>query len=244
MNEPKQLEKIGRYQILARVGKGGMGVLYRGFDPVLDREVAIKLMLADFSEDTEQMRPRFYREARAAAKLQHRNIVTIFEFAEELNVPYIVMEFLRGTPLGARIKAAPPLTLDDKLNVVAQLCDGLAYAHEQGVVHRDVKPDNIFILEDGSVKLLDFGIAKLTSSNLTRQGDVLGSASYMSPEQVGGSDSVDGRADVFSTGVLLYEMLTRHKPFEAEAPTAVILKILKDDPTPIDTYVQGLPPQL
>jgi serine/threonine-protein kinase len=244
MNAPKQMDRIGRYQVLERVGKGGMGVLYRGFDPVLDREVAIKLMLTDFSEDTEQMRPRFYREARAAAKLNHRNIVTIFEFAEESNIPYIVMEFLRGTPLGGRMAAGSPLSLDDKLNVVAQLCDGLTYAHEQGVVHRDVKPDNVFILEDGTVKLLDFGIAKLTSSNLTRQGDVLGSASYMSPEQVGGSDSVDGRADVFSTGVMLYELLSGHKPFEAEAPTAVILKILKDDPTPLEQYVTGLPPAL
>jgi len=244
MNAPKQMERIGRYQVLERVGKGGMGVLYRGFDPVLDREVAIKLMLADFNEDTEQMRPRFYREARAAAKLNHRNIVTIFEFAEESNVPYIVMEFLKGTPLGARMHGQPPLSTDDKLNIIAQLCDGLSYAHEQGVVHRDVKPDNVFLLEDGSVKLLDFGIAKLTSSNLTRQGDVLGSASYMSPEQVGGSDSVDGRADVFSTGVMLYELLTGHKPFEADSPTAVILKILKDEPPPIDAYAPGLPLQL
>jgi serine/threonine-protein kinase len=244
MTAPQKLEKIGRYQVLERVGKGGMGVLYRGFDPVLDREVAIKLMHADFSEDTEQMRPRFYREARAAAKLQHRNIVTIFEFAEESNIPYIVMEFLRGTPLGARMKTQPPLTLDDKLNVVAQLCDGLSYAHEQGVVHRDVKPDNIFLLEDGSVKLLDFGIAKLTTSTLTRQGDVLGSASYMSPEQVGGSESVDGRADVFSTGVVLYELLTGRKPFEGDSPTAVIVKILKDDPTAIETLAPGLPPDL
>src|SRR5215831_5103919 len=244
MSTPQKLEKIGRYQVLDKVGKGGMGVLYRGFDPVLDREVAIKLMHADFSEDTEQMRPRFYREARAAAKLNHRNIVTIFEFAEESNVPYIVMEFLKGTSLGGRMNAQPPLTIDDKLNVVAQLCDGLSYAHEQGVVHRDVKPDNVFILEDGSVKLLDFGIAKLTTPTLTRQGDVLGSASYMSPEQVGGSDSVDGRADVFSTGVVLYELLTGHRPFEAEAPTAVILKILKDEPTPIEQFAAGLPPQL
>ena len=244
MDAPKQMDRIGRYQVLEKVGKGGMGVLYRGFDPVLDREVAIKLMLTDFNEDTEQMRPRFYREARAAAKLNHRNIVTIFEFAEESNIPYIVMEFLRGTPLGSRINGKPPLSIDDKLNIVAQLCDGLSYAHEPGVVHRDVKPDNVFILEDGSVKLLDFGIAKLTSSNLTRQGDVLGSASYMSPEQVGGSDSVDGRADVFSTGVMLYELLTGHKPFEADAPTAVILKILKDDPTPIEKWTPGLPPQL
>src|SRR5215510_16567004 len=244
MTAPQKLEKIGRYQILERVGKGGMGVLYRGFDPVLDREVAIKLMHADFSEDTEQMRPRFYREARAAAKLQHRNIVTIFEFAEESNVPYIVMEFLRGSSLSARMNAQPPLTLDDKLNVVAQLCDGLSYAHEQGVVHRDVKPDNVFILEDGSVKLLDFGIAKLTSSTLTRQGDVLGSASYMSPEQVGGSDAVDGRADVFSTGVVLYELLSGKKPFEGDSPTAVIVKILKDPPKPIDADATGLPPDV
>jgi serine/threonine-protein kinase len=241
MSTPQKLEKIGRYQVLERVGKGGMGVLYRGFDPVLDREVAIKLMHADFSEDTEQMRPRFYREARAAAKLNHRNIVTIFEFAEESNVPYIVMEFLKGTPLGARMNSQPPLTIDDKLNVVAQLCDGLSYAHEQGVVHRDVKPDNVFILEDGSVKLLDFGIAKLQTSTLTRQGDVLGSASYMSPEQVGGSESVDGRADIFSTGVVLYELLTGKKPFEGDSPTAVIVKILKDDPNPIDPAATGLP---
>jgi serine/threonine-protein kinase len=118
-------DKIGRYQILERVGKGGMGVLYRGIDPVLDREVAIKLMLMDFSEDTEQMRPRFYREAQAAAKLQHSNIVTIFEFAEDHNTPYIVMEFLRGSSLAARMTAPLPLTLDDKLNVVAQLCGAL-----------------------------------------------------------------------------------------------------------------------
>src|SRR5580765_2738503 len=231
----QQLERIGRYQVLEKVGKGGMGVLYRGFDPVLDREVAIKLMLTDFTEDTEQMRPRFYREARAAAKLNHRNIVTIFEFAEESNIPYIVMEFLKGTPLGARMHQQPPLTLDDKMNVVAQLCDGLSYAHEQGVVHRDVKPDNVFLLEDGSVKLLDFGIAKLTSSRLTQPGDVLGSASYMSPEQVGGSESVDGRADLFSTGVVLYELLSGRKPFEGDSPTAVMVKILKDDPTPIES---------
>jgi serine/threonine-protein kinase len=244
MTGPNTLEKIGRYKVLGRVGKGGMGVLYRGFDPVLDREVAIKLMHADFSEDTEQMRPRFYREARAAAKLQHRNIVTIFEFAEESNIPYIVMEFLRGTSLGGRLRAQPPLTLDDTLNVVAQLCEGLSYAHDQGVVHRDVKPDNIFLLEDGSVKLLDFGIAKLTTSTLTRQGDVLGSASYMSPEQVSGSESVDGRADIFSAGVVLYELLAGRKPFEGDSPTAVIVKILKDEPAPLASIAPSVPPEV
>ena len=206
--------QIGRYQVIERVGKGGMGVLFRGMDPVLDREVAIKLMLVDFSDDEEQMRPRFYVEARAAAKLQHRNIVTVFEFAEEGNTPYI----LRGTSLAARMVSPLPLSLDAKLDIIAQLCDALHYAHEQGVVHRDVKPANVFLLTDGTVKLLDFGIAKMASSGLTRQGDVLGSASYMSPEQVRGSDMVDGRADIFSTGVVLYELLAGKKPFESDQP--------------------------
>ena len=237
-------DHVGRYQILERVGHGGMGVLYRGFDPKLDREVAIKVILTDFSEDAEQMRPRFYREAKATARLQHRNIVTVFEFVEDQAQPHIVMEFLRGVPLGKRMSAKPPLTLDDKLDIVAQLCAGLGYAHSQGVVHRDVKPANVFLLEDSTVKLLDFGIAKLTTSTLTRQGDVLGSASYMSPEQVAGSESVDGRADVWSTGVLLYELLAGRKPFEGETPTNVIVKILKDEPPPIETFVPGLPKQL
>jgi hypothetical protein len=234
-------DKIGRYQILERVGRGGMGVLYRGYDPVLDREVAVKVMLADFSDDTEQMRPRFYREAKAAAKLQHRNIVTVFEFAEENNQPHIVMEFLRGTPLSARMEEKPPLTLDDKLDIVAQLCAGLGYAHSQGVVHRDVKPANVFLLEDGSVKLLDFGIAKLSTSTLTRQGDVLGSAPYMSPEQVSGTQDLDGRSDVWSTGVLLYELLTGRKPFDGEGLTAVIVGILKEEPPSVEKYVPGVP---
>ena len=127
---PANPEKIGRYQVVERVGRGGMGVLFRGVDPVLDREVAIKLMLVDFSEDEEQMRPRFYREARAAAKLQHRNIVTVFEFAEEGSTPYIVMEFLRGVSLAARMASPLPLTLDAKLDIVGQLCTALHYAHE------------------------------------------------------------------------------------------------------------------
>ena len=237
-------DKIGRYQILERVGRGGMGVLYRGHDPVLDREVAVKVMLADFSDDAEQMRPRFYREAKAAAKLQHRNIVTVFEFAEENNQPHIVMEFLRGVPLSTRMEQAPPLTLDDKLDIVAQLCSGLGYAHAQGVVHRDVKPANVFLLQDGTVKLLDFGIAKLSTSTLTRQGDVLGSAPYMSPEQVAGTQDLDGRSDVWSTGVLLYELLTNRKPFEGDGLTTVIVGILKEQPPPVEKYAPGLPKQL
>jgi serine/threonine protein kinase len=237
-------DKIGRYQILERVGRGGMGVLYRGFDPILDREVAVKVMLADFSEDTEQMRPRFYREAKSAAKLQHRNIVTVFEFAEENNQPHIVMEFLRGSPLSSRMEENPPLTLDDKLDIVTQLCSGLGYAHKEGIVHRDVKPANVFVLLDGTVKLLDFGIAKLATSTLTRQGDVVGSAPYMSPEQIAGAQDLDGRSDVWSTGVLLYELLTGRKPFDGEGLTTVIAGILREQPPPLEKYVPGLPKQL
>jgi len=198
-----QPEQIGRYRLVERVGRGAMGVLYRVIDPVLDREVAIKLMLLDFSEDKEQMRARFFREARAIAKLQHRNIVTVFEFAEENNTPYIVMEYLNGSSLASRMASPRPLSLDEKLGITIQLCDALNYAHQQGVVHRDVKPANVFLLSDGSVKLLDFGIAKLQSSTLTRTAEVFGSVAYMSPEQVA-SSNVDGRADIFSTGVVLY----------------------------------------
>jgi len=234
---------IGRYEIIERVGRGGMGVLYRGKDPVLDREVAIKLMSGDFSAD-EAARARFFREARAAARLQHRNIVTIYEFAEdELGTPYIAMEFLRGRSLAARMTAPPPLTLVQNLDVLTQLCTGLHYAHEQGIVHRDVKPGNIWMMDDGTVKLLDFGIAKIAASTMTNSGHVLGSAAYMAPEQVAGRE-IDGRADVFAAGVVLYELVARRKPFEGDAPTAVMMRIIKDDPPPIRNYAPDIPVSL
>lgn len=235
--------KFGRYEVIERVGRGGMGVLYRGKDPVLDREVAIKVMAGDFSSD-ESARGRFFREARAAARLQHRNIVTIYEFAEdEHGTPYIAMEFLRGKSLASRVGAEPLLTLVQKLDIVTQLCTGLHYAHEQGIVHRDVKPGNIWLMNDGTVKLLDFGIAKIAASTMTSTGSILGSAAYMSPEQVAGRE-IDGRADVFSAGVVLYELLARRKPFEAEAPTAVMMKIVKEEPTPIRNHAPDLPAAL
>jgi eukaryotic-like serine/threonine-protein kinase len=220
--------KIGRYDIIERVGRGGMAAVYRGRDTVLDREVAIKIMSADFAAD-DTSRPRFYREARAAAKLQHRNIVTIFEFGEEDDTPFIVMEFLRGQDLSRRMRTEPVLGLGEKLEIIAELCDGLQFAHDQGVVHRDVKPANIWLVPDGSVKLLDFGIAKSASSTRTGQGAVFGSISYMSPEHVSGRD-VDGRADVFSAGVVLYELLSGKKPFAGDSPTAVLARILDAEP--------------
>ena len=234
---------FGRYEVIERVGRGGMGMLYRGKDPVLDREVAIKVMSGDFSAD-EGARARFFREARAAARLQHRNIVTIFEFAEdEHGTPYIAMEFLRGRSLAARLTVEPALSLVQKLDILTQLCTGLHYAHEQGIVHRDVKPANIWVMEDGTIKLLDFGIAKIAASTMTSSGNVLGSAAYMAPEQVSGRE-IDGRADVFASGVVLYELLARRKPFEGDAPTAVMMKIIKEDPPPIRNFAPDIPVSL
>ena len=238
----QQGERIGRYEVIERVGRGGMGVLYRGRDPVLDREVAIKVMSGDFSSD-EVARARFFREARAAARLQHRNIVTIYEFAEDHDTAYIAMEFLRGQSLASRVNADPPLTIVQKLDIVTQLCTGLHYAHEQGIVHRDVKPGNIWIMEDGTVKLLDFGIAKVAASTMTQSGSVMGSASYMAPEQVAGRE-LDGRADVFSAGVVLYELIARRKPFAADAPTAVMMKILNEEPPPLRQFAPDIPAAL
>ena len=238
----EQTDRMGRYEVIERVGRGGMGVLYRGRDPVLEREVAIKVMSGDFSSD-ESARARFFREARAAARLQHRNIVTIYEFAEDHGTPYIAMEFLRGRSLANRLLDDPPLTLVQKLDIVIQLCTGLHYAHEQGIVHRDVKPGNIWLMEDGTVKLLDFGIAKVAASTVTHAGSVLGSAAYMAPEQVAGRE-IDGRADVFAAGVVLYELVARRKPFEGDAPTAVMMKIINEEPAPLRQFAPDIPATL
>jgi serine/threonine protein kinase len=232
---------IGRYEIVDRVARGGMGALYRARDPVLEREVAIKVMLADFSHDAIG-RARFYREARAVARLQHRNIVTLFDFGEDEGSPFIVMEYLRGQTLGQRRKHGPPVPLEEALSIGSQLCTGLHFAHAHGVVHRDVKPANIWLLEDGGVKLLDFGIAKYGDTDVTQVGDVLGSVSYMSPEQLSGT-GIDGRSDIFSAGIVLYELLSGHRPFMGESPTAIMMKIIHEEPTPLDA-VPGAPPKL
>lgn len=238
-------QQIGRYRILERAGRGGMGVLYRGFDPVLEREVAIKLMSSTLLGDgDESARARFYREAKASARLQHRNIVTVFEFGDEQGTPFIVMEFLRGESLAKCLGSATPLTLERKLDIVAQLCTGLHFAHEHGIVHRDVKPGNVWLVPDGTVKLLDFGIAKVGSSTVTRDGQAIGSAYYMAPEQVEGRSDVDGRADIFAAAVVLYELLAARKPFEGTSPTSVAFKILHEDPPRLDEVAPQVSPEL
>jgi serine/threonine protein kinase len=234
-------KKIGRYEILDCVGRGGMGALFRAHDPVLDREVAIKTMLVDFAQD-EDGRARFYREARAVARLQHRNIVTLFDFGEESGSPYIVMEFLVGQTVAECVRAGTQLSIERVADIGAQLCTGLHFAHLRGVVHRDIKPPNIWLHEDGNVKVLDFGIAKFGDTTVTRIGGVVGSVSYMSPEQVSGNEDVDGRSDIFSVGIVLYELLCGRRPFRAESPTGIMMKIVNDPPPPLD--VPGIPPRL
>src|SRR5579863_3299139 len=233
---------IGRYEIIELVGRGGMGVLYRARDAVLERNVAVKMMLLDFTTD-QTARDRFQREARAVARLQHRNVVTIHELGEVDGTPYIVMEFLSGRDLDAMLKGDVPMTLAQKLDVVIQLCDGLGYAHEQGIVHRDVKPGNVRVLEDGTVKILDFGIAKFAQSSITQSGMIMGTPSYMAPEQIMGKP-VDGRADLFSVGVLLYELLSGQKPFTGESPTTVVYQIIHVEPPPVNASVPELPESL
>jgi serine/threonine-protein kinase len=230
---------IGRYEIVSLIGRGGMGVLYRAKDPTLERDVALKMMLVDFSFD-QTARERFEREAKAVAKLQHHNVVTIHELGQHDNAPYIVMELLGGEDLEAVMRRSEPLPLPTKLEIVAQLCEGLAYAHEQGIVHRDIKPGNVRVLEDGTVKILDFGIAKFAQSSMTQSGMVMGTAYYMAPEQILGNP-VDGRADLFSVGVLLHELLSGQKPFAGDSPTAVVYQIVHAEARSIADSVPDLP---
>ena len=223
--------RFGRYELLERIGQGTLGVLYRARDTVLGREVAVKVMAAGFLGD-EGAHKRFFHEARAAARLQHVNIVTVFEFGEQEDTPFIVMEFLRGFSLAERMRQSTSMPLREKVDIAIQLCAGLEAAHKQGVVHRDVKPANVWLCLNGTVKLLDFGIATAASSNATI-ADVFASPGYMSPEQIEGRD-VDTRTDIFSAGAVIYEMLTGRHPFEADSPTAVMLKIVNDVPRRID----------
>jgi len=166
---PTLPERIGRYRVVARIGKGAMGSVYSAVDEQLGRHVAVKLMLAEFEEDPE-LRERFFREARITGQLAHRNIVTVFDLGEEAGRPYIVMELLEGLPLNEYLRKDPPVPLDTKLDLMIQICDGLQNAHQAGVVHRDLKPSNLFVVRDGTVKVLDFGVARLAASNLTAAG--------------------------------------------------------------------------
>ncbi|MCF8061506.1 MAG: CHASE2 domain-containing protein [Deltaproteobacteria bacterium] len=221
---------LGRYEVTGELGRGAMGVVYKGEDPKIRRTVAIKTVrISDFDDEmVDEMKERFFREAESAGLLTHPHIVTIYDAGEEHDLAYIAMEFLEGEDLESIIKQGKPLPTAQVLSIVAQVADALGYAHEKGIVHRDIKPANIMRLQSaGTVKVTDFGIARITSSSKTKTGVVLGTPSYMSPEQVAGK-KVDGRSDIFSLGVVLFEMLTGRKPFRGDDMTSLMYQIARE----------------
>ncbi|MBK9088449.1 MAG: protein kinase [Holophagales bacterium] len=236
------LTKVGKYEIIEKIGVGGFGTVYRGRDPYIKRTVAIKTC----QSDEDELRKRFFREAEFAGNLHHRNITTIYDFGlTDEGLPYIVQEFLTGEDLDRKIKRKDDLPLAWRVRVLADISDGLHYAHTCGIVHRDVKPSNIRILEDGTVKIMDFGIAKsmVTESTLTQTGITLGTASYLAPEQIRG-EPVDARTDIFSLGVLAYELFTYTRPFAGDHISTVLYKIMNENPPSPAEVVPGLPPEL
>jgi serine/threonine-protein kinase len=229
----------GRYTIKGRLGRGAMGVVYHAYDARLDRDVAIKRMAAELDDDP-QLRQRFSQEARSAARLNHRNIITIYELHESDNNLYIVMELLEGVDLATLLRRKTPLPLEAKLNLMAQVCEGLEYAHAKGIIHRDIKPANLHVSVAGVVTILDFGIARLMASRMTSTGGLIGTPDYMSPEQVM-AGPLDARSDLFAVGAVMYELLSGAKPFEADSVTALLLKIARDPHVPLRQRAPHLP---
>ena len=220
-----------------------MGVVFKAYDPALERYAAIKVMNTGVEVDDE-LRARFFREARSAAKLNHPNIISIYELGENRKRPFIAMEYVEGKDLKAIIKDRAFIPLKEKLRWVSHICEGLDYAHGHGVIHRDIKPGNVFITKEGKLKILDFGLARLASSEMTRSGMLLGSPYYMSPEQVKGSQDIDGRSDLFSVGVVLYELISYRRPFEADTPTSVCFQIVSEPHHPISLVLPGCTAEL
>jgi serine/threonine protein kinase len=232
-----RLTKLGRYEVLSELGKGAMGVVYLAKDPVIGRMVAIKTIRAsnmgDDDSESREFRERFIREAQTAGILSHPNIVTIHDIGEDADTAtsFIAMEYIEGKNLKSLLSERAPFSYDQIAEMIAQVAEAIDYAHRKGIIHRDIKPANIIITTDEKVKITDFGIAKVASSNLTTTGQFLGTPNYMSPEQVSGAP-VDGRSDIFSLGVVLYELLTHRKPFVGENLTAISYKIVHEDFTP------------
>jgi eukaryotic-like serine/threonine-protein kinase len=220
-------ERIGHYQILGELGQGAMGTVYRGRDEMLDRDVAVKVMSKGLADA--DARARFLREARAAARLQHPNIVVIYELGEHEGVPFMALELLEGVDLQRAIESGIRPDPRATLPVVLQLLAGLGHAHEHGIVHRDVKPSNVFLPFGRPAKIMDFGVASLAGLGTTTTGVLVGTPNYMSPEQVSAGE-LDGRSDLFSAGLILYELVTGEKAFRAESLVSIMYKILHEAP--------------
>src|ERR1043165_4847986 len=256
-DQPAELKKgaqIGAYEIISFISRGGMGEVYLAHDRRLGRKIALKILPSSFTKNQERLR-RFEQEARSASALNHPNIITIYEILKSESTHVIATEFVEGETLRHRLSNSH-LELSEALNVASQVADALSAAHKAGIVHRDIKPENIMIRQDGYVKVLDFGLAKLseevpsisadeapTRQVRTGSGVIIGTAGYMSPEQARGKP-VDARSDIFSLGSVIYEMVTRRKPFDGETASDVLASILKSEPPPISQVLEGTPPEL
>jgi len=238
---------IGRYQLIRPLGSGAMGDVYLARDPNIDRRLAVKTVRLQGGEGdvVKERKQRLLREAKAAGRLLHPHVVTLFDAGEAEGLLYLAFEFVDGTDLSHRLRSAPPLTLGEVLQLVREVADALDYAHQQGIVHRDIKPSNILLGPRGEAKVADFGIAKLKdqSTELTRTGSVVGSPQYITPEQIRG-ETLDGRSDLFSLGVVLYELLSRSRPFAGDTLSTLVFQILSQEPVAIDRLRPGLPPRL
>lgn len=233
------IKRIGKYEVIDLLGRGGMGLVYRAFDRQLNREVAIKTLTEGFSGD-EEMLKRFYQEAAKTGALKHQNIVTVYDLGEQDGFPYIVMEYLSGDPLDRVIQSGKSQPLASKLKIVEQVCYALGYAHRNDVIHRDVKPANVIVQSDGVVKLLDFGIARQekTEGHLTRTGHVIGTLQYMAPERLRNA-TFDGRSDIFSVGVMMFQLLTGQLPFTGDY--SIVQKILTEKHPPLSLHLEKYP---
>jgi eukaryotic-like serine/threonine-protein kinase len=245
--ENADLKRFGRYEIVAELGRGAMGVVYKARDPQIDRLVAVKTvsMWGQDREEETDFRMRFLNEAQAAGRLHHAGIVSIFDVGEnpENQEQYIVLEYVAGESLNRILAREKKLPLSRALKLAEEIAEALDYAHEQGVVHRDIKPGNILITEDGHAKIADFGIAKLNLAHFTLPGRVMGTPAYMAPEQLSG-EGVDGRSDLFSLGVILYAMVTGHSPFQGNSATTVCFKVANREPVAASAFDLNLPPEL
>lgn len=240
-------ESFAKYKVEKVLGEGAMGIVYAGYDPGIGRKVAIKTIHAHLLQgaEGEELRRRFNLEVRAVGKLSHPNIVAIFDTDETQDaagtlIPYFVMEFVNGRELQHYLAEGVRFPLNKTIDIACQILDGFAYTHKLGVIHRDVKPANIFLTEEGRVKIADFGIARMDNSSLTQTGAVIGTPNYMSPEQCSGQ-ALDRRSDLFSIAVVIYEMLTGEKPFQANSVHATMMKVVQSNPEPPSTFNPGLP---
>ncbi len=237
-------QQIGKYAIRRALGQGAMGMVYEGFDPVIERKVAIKTILAEHLADGGASAiARFKREAQAGGRLQHPGIVAVHEYGEDLNFAYIVMEYVEGVELRKMMRERGRFDLSDSLEVMRQLLIALEYSHQHGVVHRDIKPANVMVLQGLKIKVMDFGIARIQSSSMTQVGTVLGTPTHMAPEQLMG-DTADGRTDLWAAGVIFYELLTGRSPFAADSPAAVMHRVMQGDPMPPSRLSLHVPPVL